>query len=430
MAEIRPFRGIRYTVTECSNLLAPPYDVLSGEDKQALLARDEHNIVDIDLPHVPPKGAGPDRLYEQAAGKLTSWLDIHALSRDEEPALYVYHQTYLSDGKKLTRRQFFARLRLQPLGEGGIFAHEQTFGGPKEDRLKLTIACQCNLSPIFALYPDPKNEIAARLDKAVQRDPDQYGILDGVHNALWVVQDPAVIADVRKLIADKPIFIADGHHRYGTALMYRQRQIDELGLPLDDDPVNFVMTVFCGMEDPGVTILPYFRTLVAPRLTADKLREAVAEQLHWKTGACPTTLAGLAKLLGRGGPSAFALCFPEEDHCAVLSPKREDFLAERDPRQPPTWHRLAYAVFHHYLMDEVVQNKLSGGKAPTLHYHKSLEECIQDARVTSGVAALMPASTMAQLRDICMAGALMPQKSTYFAPKLATGLVLNPLYDD
>ena len=156
----------------------------------------------------------------------------------------------------LTRRMFFARLRLELFGEGSIFAHEQTFGGPKEDRLKLTIATRFNLSPIFGLYPDSKNEVAALFEPEIEREPDQFAVLDEVQNSLWVVTEPRVTAAVRDLLADRPVFIADGHHRYSTALMYRQREIDETGELSPTDPIHYVLAVLCGMEDPARRFSP------------------------------------------------------------------------------------------------------------------------------------------------------------------------------
>lgn len=429
MAQIEPFSAIRYSEKELSALVAPPYDILNEADKKALLAKDEHNIVAIDLPFLPPKSAGPDAVYQRAAGEMTSWLDIRCLVRDTEPALYVYHQTYRLGSKTLTRRMFFARLRLEPFGTGSIFAHEQTFGGPKEDRLKLTSATRCNLSPIFGLYPDAKNDVAALLEGATRREPDQSAVLEEVQNKLWVVPEPGVIADVREKLADQPVFIADGHHRYSTALMYRDREAEETGELTPTDPLNFVLAVLCAMEDPGATIQPYFRTIVdLPTVTAAMLRDALSEAFTWTPSPRPHTAEELAKLLSAAGPQAVALYVAKSDICAVVSPKEADVLKGVEPQRHPAWRKLPYAIFHRYLLDELVAPRFSGGKPPTIHYHKTMQEAIADARAHAGIAALMPATRMEELREICLAGELMPQKSTYFFPKLATGLVINPLY--
>lgn len=430
MARIEPFCGIRYTQTEISALVAPPYDVLSAQDKKALLDIEEQNIVAIDLPHVPANSAAADVVYERAAGDLVSWLDIRRLARDPQPALYVYHQSYARDGRPCTRKQFFARLWLEPLGNGSVFAHEQTFGGPKADRLKLTLATRCNLSPILALYPDAANAVGGALDEAIQgQDADATARLGDVDNSLWVVTDRAVIGAVQGLLRDKPVYIADGHHRYATALEYQMMQRDRRGVLLNDDPANFVMTVFCGMEDPGACIQPYYRSIPGSAgLTSARVREALAAAFEWMPIPPPRSESELSGRLKAAGPSAFGLYFPSEDVCGILRPRDDDPLAALEPRRHPAWRRLAYAIFHRHVMDEVVTPRLCGTKAPDLHYHKTLSETMEEARQSAGVAVLMPAVTMEQLRAVCAAGELLPQKSTYFYPKLATGLVINPLY--
>ncbi len=465
MAQIHPLKAIRYNARDVSTLIAPPYDILSQSDKLALLARDDHNIVAIDLPHVPPKTAGPDEVYAQAAGDLTCWLDIRCLIHDPRPALYVYHQTYKLGNRTLTRKKFFCRLRLEEFGKGAIYPHEQTFGGPKEDRLKLTAATRCNLSPIFGLYPDPTNEITAILDQETQREPDQWGTQDGVENKLWIIDSPPVIKSIQVRLADKPVFIADGHHRYGTALMFRQRQVEATGEPVESDPVNYVLAVLGSMEDPGATIQPYFRTIIEPQgLTAPRLGEALASAFHFTPVARPRGASDLAAALSKTEPqavpgvlgerrtlqthdtlissdshepdrpaplnaSSFMLYFAQDDRCFVLTPKKDDLLAAFEPKRQPAWRRLPYTLLHEYVVKRVIEPKFCPQGVPAaLHYHKTMEEALSDAQKSGGVACLMPATTMQQLRDICTAGELMPQKSTYFFPKLATGMVINPLY--
>ncbi|MCG8405147.1 MAG: DUF1015 domain-containing protein [Phycisphaerales bacterium] len=429
MAHIEPFQAIRYGTNDVSCLVAPPYDVLSAANKKALLEKDDHNIVAIDLPHMPPKKAGPDSVYAEAAGQLTCWLDIRALIHDEQPSLYAYHQTYKLGKQTLTRKMFFARLRLEPFGTGSIFPHEQTFGGPKEDRLKLTAATRCHLSPIFGLYPDPENEVSSLIDEAIQYDPDQWGMLDGVENKLWVIDDLPTIKSIQVRLSDKPVFIADGHHRYGTALMYKEMQSDELGKVAPNDAINHVLAVLGGMEDPGATIQPYFRTITGlSGLTANDLQGALGESFNWTPAVMPSNAEMLAELLAETGPQSMALYIAKDDACVTITPKEQDMLSACEPERKPEWRQLAYTILHRHVIQAVIGPQFNDGKEPTIHYHKSMKDAIQDARKTAGVAALMPAVTMGQLRDICTAGELMPQKSTYFFPKLATGMVINPLY--
>lgn len=430
MAQIAPFQGIRYGQADLSNLVAPPYDILSEADKKALLAKHDQNIVTIDLPHVPPKTAGPDAAYDRAAGELISWLDTHHLIHDPEPAIYAYHQTFGVEGRPLTRKMFFARLRLEPFGEGGVFPHEQTFGGPKEDRLKLTIATRCNTSPIFALYPDPENQVSALLDEAIDREPDATATMDGVQNKLWAVTDSEIIAEVLDRLSGLSIFIADGHHRYETALKYQEFRNEEAEEPPDSDaPHNFVMTVLAGMQDPGATIRPYFRSIVGlPDMTAEKLEAILKRRFHCNNMRRPQNAQELAEHLDGAGPQTFALYVAKDDVCIELTPHEPDMLAALEPERHPAWRKLPYALLHRVVIDEALRAESANADTLAVHYHKSLSDAIEDAHENSGIAALMPATRMSDLRDVCAAGELMPQKSTYFYPKLATGLVINPLY--
>jgi len=429
MAQIEPCKAIRFSQSDVSDFIAPPYDILDKADKKALLEKNDHNIVAIDLPHIPPESAGPDSVYARAAGDLTCWLDIRALVHDARPAVYAYHQTYELGGKQLTRKKFFARLRLEEFGAGGVFPHEQTFGGPKEDRFKLTVATRCNISPIFGLYSDPDNEVCALIDEAIQREPDQHGDLDGVESKLWVIDDLPTIKSIQVRMSDKPIFIADGHHRYGTALNYRAARLKEEGKLDENDPAQFVLAVLGGMEDPGATIQPYFRSITKlPRVTSNDLQAALVESFDWKPVATPADADALAEVLAEAGPQALALYVAKDEACAVISPRKDDLLNACEPDKCRAWRQSAYAILHRFVIQEVIRPRFNDGADPTMHYHKTMAETIEGAAKSKGIGCLMPATTMAQLRDICTAGDLMPQKSTFFYPKLATGIVINPLY--
>ncbi len=429
MAHIEPCKAIRFSQRDVSDLIAPPYDILKKADKKALLEKNDHNIVAIDLPHLPPKTAGPDSVYAKAAGDLTCWLDIRAMAHDDRPAIYAYHQTYKLGGKELTRKKFFARLRLEEFGAGGVFPHEQTFGGPKEDRLKLTAATRCNVSPIFGLYSDPENEVCAIIDEAIDREPDQVGMLDDVESKLWVIDDLPTIKSIQVRMSDRPIFIADGHHRYGTALNYRAQRIKEDGKLDEEHPAQFVLTVFGGMEDPGATIQPYFRTIAdLPGVTSNDVQAALAESFDWQPVTTPTDADELAELLAKAGPQSLALYVAKDEACAVITPRNDHLLNAHEPDKCRAWRQSAYAILHRFILQEIIRPSFNDGAEPTMHYHKTMAESIAGATKAKGIACLMPATTMAQLREICSAGDLMPQKSTYFYPKLATGMVINPLY--
>lgn len=410
MAEVQPFRAIRYDFArfggDVSNLIAPPYDVLDQQDKDRLLKGSDRNIVAIDLPHIPPKSLGPPEAYDNAAKQLDAWLSDGTLVREEQPALYLYHQIFQHEGRRYTRRKYFARLRLVPFSEGVVLPHEETFGGPKEDRLALTKACRANVSPVFALYTDPDDAIGKAFAPHTERKPDATGVMDGVENRLWIVTDPATLDTVRREMQPKKVFIADGHHRYGTALNYRDYIKKQEGGLSDDHPANFVLMVLGSMDDPGSLILPYNRVLVGPDARVDRLLQA------WSQG-CEVTEPSQADVVLYAG---------SDESATPLRFTRREVLSNLEPDRSDAWRSLDVAYLHRYLIEDAARDC-----DIEVRYVKSAADAKATAVREQGVALLLNATRMDQLRDVSHAGELMPQKSTYFYPKLATGLTINPL---
>ncbi len=424
MPEIRPFQAIRYDAkrfgTDWSALAAPPYDVLTGDDKARLLGLSPYNIVGVDMPFVPPKQAGPPEVYRRAAETLRAWLDEGVLVREDRPALYVYHQTYRWGGREFTRRMFFAVVRLEEFGKGKVFPHELTHSGPKEDRLLLMRATRCQLSPVFGLYSDPENAVAAALNRAGAA-PDARAVLGDVVHQLWVETDPPTIDRVGTLLGDAGIYIADGHHRYSTALNYRNELAAAGSLP-PDHPAHFVLMGLCAMEDPGCVILPTHR--VFGSLSG-------AELMRLWAPACSFAPAD------RAASDPSALIDPAASHDIALYAAAENrryvgtftdrrVLDRLAPDRSPAWRSLDLAYLHRYMIDELLASA-SGGKAPGIGYTPSIEEAERMAREAAGVAVLVKPTAMRELRAVADAHDFMPQKSTFFYPKLATGLVIHSL---
>lgn len=426
MPEIVPFRALRYNTaqftSDLSAVVAPPYDVLDQAGKSALLARSDRNIVAVDLPHVPPKTAGPDAVYLKAAEVLHGWLADATLVTDKQPAIYAYHQVYTHAGRQYTRKMFFARMRLESFGSGTVFPHEQTFGGPKEDRFKLMQATRCQLSPVFGLYSDPSNTIAALLDVEGQA-PDATAEMEGVQNRLWLVEDPAVIEQVASLMQTRAVYIADGHHRYGTALNYRDYLTANTGPLRLEHPAQFVLAGFCAMEDPGCIILPTHRVLSG---FGDKPARRVMDSLAKGLAIEPVTASDPEAPL-TAGRADVVLYVADGDRSYTGRFTQRGVLKALAPERTEPWRQLDLAYLHRYLIDELVTGEALGGTAPTIHYIKAASDAIQDARDTNGIAIICKPCSMAELRAVSEAGDLMPQKSTYFYPKLATGLVINQL---
>ena len=417
MPEIRPFQAIHYDFArynkDISNVIAPPYDVLDRDDKKALLAKDPHNIVAIDLPHIPPKEEGPQQAYLDAQFNLDMWSNTGVLVRDEKPALYLYHQIFEYEGRQLTRRKFIAAVRLHAFEEGVVLPHERTFGGPKADRLALMKETRCNLSPVFGLYTDPEDKVGAAFSKTAGREPDATGKLEGIENRLWVVDDSQVIDTVTSFMADKKIFIADGHHRYTTALNYRDLVANQLGERMSaDHPANYVMVVLASMDDPGCVIQGYCRVLVGDGVSVGALKEA------WSGGVAEAGAADADLMLYDGASKkSMGLKFTNRPILDKLAPDRHE-----------SWRKLDIAYLHTYLIDDLAAKKMA--KAPEVRYVKSADMAKSVAEETSGVAVIPKAVPMEQLRAVSEANELMPQKSTYFYPKLATGMTIHSLYEE
>lgn len=426
MGQIQPLRAIYYNPhrPNVGSLLAPPYDVLSADDKRQLLQRDANNFVCVDLPHVPPKSAGPPEAYAQAKQTLDHWLASKVVVRADRPALYVYHQKYTHAGRAYTRKMFFARLRLEPFGAGQVYPHEQTFGGPKEDRLLLTQATACNLSPIFGLYSDARRELSARLDAHTGSPSLLHGELGGVANELWAIQDAHEIRAVQDLMHARPVYIADGHHRYGTSLLYQTWLRERQGELPSDHPANFVLCVFCAMEDDGLLILPTHRVLPGLTIDVDSWRAEKEIEVTPLEGAAAAAVQKLPAM----GPQSLALR-THDGRMFALRPKRPELLDALEPAHSPAWRRLALAFLHAYLLERLITPKLPGGRAPEIHYIKSIDDAVAEANATRGSVFFLQPNTMDELRAVCNAGDLMPQKSTFFYPKLASGLVVHPLFD-
>lgn len=435
MAQVRPFKAIRYNTEnnrDISAVVAPPYDVIGAKLHNELSVRDEHNIVRIDLPHIPPASLGPPEAYARSAELLKQWTQQKVLVQDDEPALYYYQQTFKVGQTTHTRCAFFTRVRLVELGSGSIKPHEQTFSGPKEDRLALTKATRCNLSPVFCLYADGNNEVLAALGPG-GNEPDCFAELDGVRNELWVINDAAKLAQVSELMAERKVYIADGHHRYGTSLNYR-KYLEESGQPIDDEhPANFINMVLVSAADAGLVILPTHRVLKGvPNDFAVQLRAVTAGQFDWiQTNLGADKTAELDAAIADKHSQAIGLYDGQQDKLFVLVPKSEDILADCAADRAPAWRKLPVSILHRYLLEEKLGKEISPGSEAQITYVHEAAEAVNLCKPATDqyqYAFVLQPTTMTQMMDVVRASELMPQKSTFFFPKIPTGLVINPLY--
>jgi uncharacterized protein (DUF1015 family) len=432
MAQIRPFAAIRFSLSkgsDYSNLIAPPYDVLDDRGKAALQAKDPHNIVTVDLPHLPAKSVGPDETYASAAATLDAWLSAGILERDAQAAFYPYTQSYAHGERTFHRRGLITLVKLSPFGEGHVFPHEKTYPDAIQDRLKLTRATGVQLSPIFGLFSDPRGDVTKLLYKDLAK-PDITAHLDGVRNDLWTVNDSETENAVIDAIGAKPIYIADGHHRYTMALQYQKEMIEKNGGPLPPThPANYCMFVLVGMQDDGLLILPTHRIVGGlDSFDIDTLRAAVADKasitdLNISENELPHYID---HVLPQQPINTFGLFDGKTRKSYQLSITGDDILKDLELGHSEAWRKLDVAVLQSYLLDAVLKPTFAGGKDPTRAYTADSNAV---AGMTDGkkyqIALLLKSTPLRALEDLGKTNEVMPPKSTYFFPKLATGMVMN-----
>jgi uncharacterized protein (DUF1015 family) len=434
LAEIRPFAGIHYDkakARDVSALIAPPYDVLDERQKAALVAKNPHNIVSVDLPHLPPKGVGPDHAYQDAARTLQDWLAQGVLVRDRRPAIYPYTQSYEHAGRTCHRRGFVALVKLSPFGQGEVVPHEQTYAGAIEDRLKLMTATSTQLSPVFGLFDDPRNEVTNLLHRGLGR-PELTGTMEEVRNDLWTVTDADIENKVIDLMRRKAIYIADGHHRYTTALQYRDQVAAGLGGKLPPHhPAAYCMFVLVSMQDPGLMILPTHRLIGnLASFSIDELRHAVAEQFEVIDSSADAEQMGkfVADLQAKSPAHTLGLFEGRSRKLYELRPKGGDVLKSLEPARSDAWRKLDVAILQRHLLEEVIQPRFAPGAELLKGYTPDASAIAPqvDGRRYQ-IALLLRPTPLQALQELGAHNEVMPPKSTYFAPKLATGMLLYPL---
>jgi len=414
MAEIQPLRALRYDpakVGPLADVVAPPYDVIDPAARAALAARSPYNVVEIDL----PIGEDP---YGHAGALFERWQADGLLVRDPDPALWVLEQDFRGpDGATRTRRGFFARVRVEEYGAGRIRPHERTHPGPREDRLRLTRATAANLSPIFSLYSDPGGGALDALAPATVAAPwAALADAEGTTHRLWRAGDPAAIERVQAVLADAELLIADGHHRYETARVYAE----EIG---GEGEHRYVLMCLVALEDPGLAVFPTHRLV---RGLDERRRQALAHAIERDFLVSTVAPEELAPAPGNG---PLVLGYLDATQASRLT-LRDQAIAERAlPGMPAAYQRLDTGVLEALLLkgalglsDDDISH-LNG-----LGYARDVGEArAAIAAGTYDAAFLVRPTPVEQVRAVAAAGVNMPPKSTFFYPKLLTGLLFNPL---
>ncbi len=443
MAEIVPFRALRYNprfVPDLAQVVAPPYDVISPEAQERYYARHPYNVVRLILAKDELSVSGRDR-YACAARTFADWRREGILRRDTAPAVYLYEQEFaIGEGRRLRRRGVLAPVRLHDYADGVIFPHERTFPRYKDDRLQLMRACPANLEAILGFFPGPNPGVAAVLDRCLETGPIA-GLVDedGVGHRLWPVSEPEEVRALQTALREQPIFIADGHHRYETALNFRnERQAHEgaAGGAARGRPDSFVLMNLVPADDPGLVILPTHRILRRrPACAGEALTTALARHF-WITShpvdpgdPLPGVHRALADLARRGAEAmVFGLY---AGGAAVLALELNDptttqaLLAEG---HAPAFANLDVAVLHRLVVEGVLGVPAATQADDSIRYTRDAAQAIAEvAAGTASVALFLNPPRVEQVQAVAMAGERMPQKSTYFYPKVLGGLVINPL---
>jgi uncharacterized protein (DUF1015 family) len=425
-ARIEPLRGLLYdqrTVHDLASVLAPPYDVISEAQQRDLYERSPYNVVRLEL------GRDADR-YGSARATLREWVDRGVLRRAERPSLFLYTQRFPLEGRKFVRSGLVVRFRLEDFARGRILPHEKTFPAAKEDRFKLLAATRTNISSIFGLYSGSHPELDRLRDEVMSRAPliaadDALGI----RNELRTIAAPDEIATVQSALESARVLIADGHHRYETALSYRtERRATEH--PADLQGFDYTMMTLVACDDPGLVILPTHRIVrrLRPQAMASFASQArevfevseVDNHVALRNGLVGGGRGSIGVTLGGGGQRFF-----------VVRLKDPDTTARAIPEAPTEVRSLDVTVLHTLIFDQIFSLKAAeirkgGNLEYTIDANAALD-AVRDGRADGAFLVNPPSIT--EVERVSDAGATMPEKSTYFFPKLVTGLVLNPLDD-
>ncbi|HVP67431.1 MAG TPA: DUF1015 domain-containing protein [Anaeromyxobacteraceae bacterium] len=438
MPAVAPFRGLRYALggSDVTSAIAPPYDVISPAQREALAARSPNNVVRVILePERPGDGPGADR-YARSAATFRHWLEAGVLQRDPSPAVYPLEQTFLTpDGRERVRRGIVAAVRLHDFQDGPVRPHENTLAGPLADRLELLRRVRANLSPVFGIFDDPRGEVAQALAPAFAPAPVTQGTTDdGTRQRLWRLEDPAAVAVLQRLLADRRVTIADGHHRYAAALRFRD-EVDraEPGLPPGAGH-RYVLMYLLAASDPGLVIYPTHRLLRnLPGLRAEALVAGLArwfqvddieEDMRRPTGRA-WAISRLAEHAGK--TQSFLLVTADDRRARLVTLRADADLSGLPLPADPTLRDLDVSVLHAVVLEGLLGlSKESQDREENLVYLRDAGEAV--TRTLSGecqAAFLLNPTPMWQVQAVVDAGLTMPVKSTWFHPKIPSGLVIR-----
>lgn len=423
MAEIKPFRALRYTAEagNIAELTCPPYDIISEEQRHAYLDENPYNVVRLEL----PKGGNP---YEEAGETLQSWLKNGILRRDTDPGFYIYEEEFKAGGQKKKIKGFICLVKLEEFSKGIILPHEETLSKAKKDRFNLMKATGCNFSQVYSLYMDEANVTGARLD-ALSSGRPRCEFSDGkVTHRMWLVNDREVIKAICGDFKNRKLYIADGHHRYETALNYRNWRREQ---GTADGSEDYLMMMLVNMEHDGLVVFPTHRLVRGLEgFSTGHLLNGCRNEFDVTPEKNIAEIEPMLSRLYHQGKKAFAF-YGGGSGWALLVLKDMGIMEKVLPEKSTAYRGLDVTILHSLILEKHLGiDKKNMAEQVNLSYTRSFREAIESVQNgDSQCAFILNPTRVAEIRDVASAGEKMPQKSTYFYPKLITGLVMNQLSD-
>ena len=426
MAEIKPFRGMRYNTFlagKIGELCCPPYDIISEEERLGYIAENEYNVIRLELPK-----EGED-VYKTAGEVLDMWRNTGVLVHEIKPAVYIYEEEFNAYNKRSSVKGIIVRVKVEEFSKGVILPHEFTLSKAKADRFNLMKATNCNFSQIYALYMDEEHTTLKTIDRLSDRKPDQkFTDNDHVTHKLWIITDEKVIEKLVNDFADRKLYIADGHHRYETALNYRN-YCRENGISKEGDPQDYQMMYLVDMQHPGLVVFPTHRMVRDPEsFDKDEVLKGCEEYFDIKKFTSVGNINSELSKQYKQGKKAFGFyCGKGEWYLLVL--KDIEVMADVLPDLSEASQQLDVSVLHSLILEKTMGiDKENMANQINLTYTKFFEEAIM--KVDKGefqCSFILNPTRVTEIRDVAAAGEKMPQKSTYFYPKMITGMVMNDL---
>ena len=423
MAQLKGMRALRFSAAagQIGELCCPPYDIISDEQRKAYIARNEHNVIRLEL----PKGEDP---YGEAGRVLVDWLNSGIITRDEE-SLYIYEEEFTAYGQRMKVKGMIGRVKLEEFSKGIVLPHEETLSKAKEDRLNLMKATGCNFSQIYSLYIDDGNATRPKVDELSAGAPQvEFTDGDGVTHRLWQCSDADKIAAIAANFADRKLYIADGHHRYETGINYRN-WCREQGIAKEGDDCDYIMMMLVEMENEGLVVFPTHRLI--RNLESFDLAATLASAEEYFDVSEQDNVAGMEAALTEyynKGQKAYGL-YAGGDKWNLLVLRDIASMDAVMPDCSEALRGLDVSVLHSLVLERTMGiDKANMAAQINLTYTRSFDEAIESVKSgASQCCFILNPTRVTEIRDVAAAGEKMPQKSTYFYPKLITGLVMNRL---